>query len=90
MRIITKKRLDEFAALHPDSAVPLKFWHDVIKSNDFSSPQEVISIFNTADYVGNGRLVFNIARNKYRIVAKFEFHPKAQLVFIKFVGTHSE
>ncbi len=90
MRIITKKRLEEFASLYPDSAVPLKFWHDVIKSNNFSTPQEVISIFNTADYVGNDRLVFNIARNKYRLIAKFEFHPKAQLVFIKFVGTHSE
>ena len=90
MRIITKKRLEEFAAHYPDAAVPLKFWHDVIKSNNFQTPQEVIAVFNTADYVGNNRIVFDIARNIFRLIAKFEFHPKAQLVFVKFVGTHSE
>jgi len=90
MRIITKKRLEEFAALYPDAAVPLKFWYDVIKNSSFHNPQEVITVFNTADYVGNNRIVFNIARNKYRLIAKFEFHPKVQLVFVKFVGTHKE
>lgn len=90
MRIITKKRLEEFTTLHPDAVVSLKFWYDVIKNSNFYTPQEVIAVFNTADYVGNNRIVFNIARNKYRLIAKFEFHPKAQLVFIKFVGTHQE
>ena len=90
MRIITKKRLEEFCAEHPDAAIPLKFWYDVIKSGDFYTPQEVVSVFNSADYVGNNRVVFNIARNKYRLIAKFEFHPKAQLAFIRFVGTHTE
>lgn len=90
MRIITKKRLEEFIAFYPDAIVPLKFWYDIIKGNSFYSPQEVTAVFNTADYVGNNRIVFNIARNKYRLIAKFEFHPKAQLVFIKFVGTHRE
>ena len=90
MRIITKKRLEEFVARHPDAAVPLKFWYDVIKSNKFYNPQEVAAVFNTADYVGNNRIVFNIDRNKFRLVAKFEFHPKVQLVFVKFVGTHKD
>lgn len=90
MRIITKKRLEEFAVLYPDAVVSLKFWYDVVKNNNFNTPQEVIAVFNTADYVGNNRIVFNIFRNKYRLIAKFEFHPKAQLAFIKFVGTHQE
>jgi mRNA interferase HigB len=90
MRIITKKRLEDFCALYPDATIPLKFWYDVIKNNNFYTPQAVIAVFNTADYVGNNRIVFNISRNKYRLIAKFEFHPKAQLVFIKFVGTHRE
>lgn len=90
MRIITKKRLEAFCESCPDATVSLKFWHDVIKNSSFSSPQEVIAVFNTADFVGNNRIVFNIARNKYRLVAKFEFHPKAQLVFVRFIGTHKE
>ena len=90
MRIITKKRLGEFCALYPDATVPLKFWYDVIKSNNFYTPKEVTGVFNTADYVGNNRIVFNISRNKYRLIAKFEFDPRIQLVFIKFIGTHKE
>jgi mRNA interferase HigB len=50
----------------------------------------VIQTFSTADYVGNERLVFNIARNKYRLIAKFRFHPRAQRIYIRFIGTHAE
>lgn len=90
MRIITKKRLEDFCELYPDAIVPLKFWHDVVKNSTYLSPQEVVTVFNTADFVGNNRIVFNIARNKYRLVVKFEFHPKAQLAFVRFIGTHKE
>lgn len=90
MRIITKKRLEDFCESYPDAMVSLKFWYDVIKKSTFHSPQEVIAVFNTADFVGNNRMVFNIARNKYRLVVKFEFHPQVQLAFVRFIGTHKE
>ena len=38
--------------------------------------------------VGNGRVVFNIARNKYRLVVKFEY--ERQFAFVRFIGTHKE
>ena len=90
MRIITKKRLDDFVKQYPDAKASLKFWYDVVSTNSFFTIQEVIQVFNTADFVGNERLVFNIARNKYRLIAKFRFHPRAQRVYIRFIGTHSE
>ena len=90
MRIITKKRLEDFAKQYPDAKSALKFWYDIVTANNFYSAQEVIQVFKTADYVGNERLVFNLAHNKYRLIAKFKFHTKAQRVYIRFVGTHSE
>jgi mRNA interferase HigB len=90
VRIITKKRLDDFCKKFPDSQRALKFWYDVVNANSFHTVQEVIQLFNTADYVGNERIVFNIARNKYRLIAKFRFHPKAQRVYIRFIGTYAE
>ncbi|MFN4254219.1 MAG: type II toxin-antitoxin system HigB family toxin [Saprospiraceae bacterium] len=90
MRIITQKKLEAFCESYPDAAISLKFWHDVVKQSTFASPQEVIAVFNTADFVGNNRIVFNIAQNKYRLVVKFEFHSKAQLAFVRFIGTHKE
>ena len=54
----------------------------------FETPNQVIRHFKGADTVGNGRIVFNIARNKYRLIAKFEYEKK--LVFVRFIGTHKE
>lgn len=90
MRVITKKRLNDFIEEYPDAKTSLKFWYDTINENSYFSIQEVIQQFRTADYVGNGRIVFNIAHNKYRLIAKFKLHPKAQRVYIRFIGTHSE
>lgn len=54
----------------------------------FETPNQVINHFKGADTVGNGRIVFNISRNKYRLIAKFEYEKK--LVFVRFIGTHKE
>ena len=90
MRIITKKRLEDFSKQYPDAKTSLKFWYDIITANHFYSAQEVMQVFKTADYVGNERLVFNIAHNKYRLIAKFRFHLRAQRVYIRFIGTHAD
>lgn len=82
--------MEDFCKQHPDAQASLRFWYDVVNANSFFTIQEVIQMFNTADYVGNERIVFNIARNKYRLVAKFRFHPRAQRVYIRFIGTHTE
>lgn len=45
-------------------------------------------MFNSADYVGNDRFVFNIRGNRYRLVAMIFFDIRT--VFIRFLGTHAE
>jgi mRNA interferase HigB len=44
--------------------------------------------FNSVDYVGNQRYVFNIKGNSYRLVVAVKFTP--ELIYIRFVGTHDE
>jgi mRNA interferase HigB len=44
--------------------------------------------FPSADYVGNGRYVFNIQGNNYRIVAIAVF--LEGYLKMRFVGTHAE
>lgn len=46
----------------------------------------MIRDFNSADYVADGRYVFNIRGNHYRVVARIHF--ASRTVFIRFVGTH--
>lgn len=73
---------------HPEARPSLEFWYDTIENLEFKTPNEVINHFKTADTVGNGRIVFNIAHNKFRLVAKFQY--EIQFVFVRFVGTHKE
>ena len=44
--------------------------------------------FPSADYVGNGRYVFNISGNNFRIVAVVLFI--GGILELRFVGTHAE
>jgi mRNA interferase HigB len=88
MRILSKGTLRNFWEEYPDAKASLEFWYDVINSSEFQTPNEVISSFKGADTIGNNRIVFNIARNKYRLIVKFEY--QYQFAFVRFIGTHKE
>ncbi|MES2795496.1 MAG: type II toxin-antitoxin system HigB family toxin [Bacteroidota bacterium] len=86
MRIVAKSTLKEFWETYTDSKIGLLSWYEQMKNEEFETPQEVILNFKGADFVGNNRIVFNIAKNKYRLIVSFNFTFKA--CYIKFVGTH--
>jgi len=44
--------------------------------------------FRSASIVGNNRIVFNIAGNKYRIVVQVNY--AYRMFCVRFVGTHRE
>lgn len=88
MRIFSKGTLRRFWEEYPDAKPSLEFWYDTIENGDFEYPSDIIALFKNADTVGNGRIVFNIARNKYRLIAKFQYDLK--FVFVRFIGTHKE
>ena len=86
MVIITKSRLHEFAAIHSDAEDALDDWFRKTRDADWSSFQDVKQTFNSADYVGNSRYVFNIRGNRYRLVALIHFNRRT--LYIRFIGTH--
>ena len=88
MVIIAKSALTRFALRHKDTIVPLKEWYDTVSNVDWSNINDVKMTFNSADYVGNERFVFNIKGNRYRLVAAVIF--SIRTVYIKFIGTHAE
>lgn len=88
MRIHSLKTLKIFWTKYPDAEIGLKYWFGKVEAGKYNNPQEIISVFKGADYVGNERIVFNIAKNKFRLIAAFNF--SFQLCYVKFVGTHKE
>ncbi len=88
MIIANKELLDDFVQTHVQATKPLNKWIEVVKAAQWKNHAELKSSFPSADYVKNGRYVFNIAGNNYRIVAVVIFI--GRVMNIRFVGTHAE
>ena len=90
MRIIARSTLKSFweKSDYQDSEQQLKAWHKVITERDWKDAHEITQYFTDADHVGNGRIVFNICRNKYRLIVAFRYDRK--IGFIRFAGTHKQ
>ncbi|WP_338409571.1 type II toxin-antitoxin system HigB family toxin [uncultured Flavobacterium sp.] len=87
MRIITYKRIQEFSEKHSDSKIPLNVWYYTTNAKSWKKLSDIKQDFNSVDYVGNNRYVFNIKGNDYRLIAIISFN--AQKVYIRFIGTHA-
>ena len=60
MRIVTYKRIQEFATKHPNTQAPLNVWYHTITAKSWQNLTDIKHDFNSVDYVGNHRYVFNI------------------------------
>ena len=78
----------DFIAKHADADVALRDWYKRTTKAEWSNLADIKQMFNTVDYVGNDRYVFDIKGNNYRIVAIVLFINKK--VYMRFIGTHKE
>lgn len=88
MKVIGRRTLRAFWDQHPDAEEPLKNWYQLAKSATWASPHQVKAVLGSADFIGDGRAVFNIGGNKYRLVVRFWFQGKR--AYIRHVLTHAE
>ena len=88
MRIVTFARIKEYSKSIPITKIALEEWHYKTKKASWENVTDVKNTFNSADYIGNNRFVFNIKGNHYRLVAIVIF--ASQKVYIRFIGTHNQ
>ncbi len=88
MRIYSRRTLRTFWEEHPNAKASLEFWYETVENSDFDYPSDIIARFKNADIIGNRHIVFNIARNKYRLIVKFEYQRRS--AYVRFIGTHKE
>jgi mRNA interferase HigB len=92
MRIITRKRLREFAQRHPDAAEPLQQWYRLVREAEWQNLQEVRCVYRHADAVtvasGNTVTVFNVCGNKYRLIGAI--HYNRQRIYVLRLLRHAE
>ena len=87
-RIIAKRTLREFWDKHTDTEQYLKTWYETAKNANWNSPNDIKATNVNASILKEGRVVFNIKGNSYRLIVKFNY--ERQWAFIRFVGTHAE
>jgi mRNA interferase HigB len=89
MRIIAKKRLDEYGKKYGHKAsVQLQAWYQEAKEANWRSPQDILDRYHSADIVNGETAIFNICHNQYRLIVNIWFAGRE--VYIKFFGTHAE
>lgn len=91
MRVIAKQTLREFWERRPRNAAaktPLQDWHAQVSAADWATPSDVKAQYADASILRGGRVVFNIAGNKYRLVVRINY--AYRVVYVRFIGTHAE
>jgi mRNA interferase HigB len=71
-----------------DAREPMMAWFRQVRQADWSKPAEVKRDIRSSSILKDGRAVFNIAGNKYRIVVWINYHYR--VVYIRFIGTHRQ
>ena len=87
MHVISRKALQQFWEQHPDSKTALARWFQIVRRTTFKDFASLRRTFPTADLVDRFT-VFNIAGNKYRLVASIHFNRGK--IYIRHVLTHRE
>jgi mRNA interferase HigB len=90
VRIIARRTLQDFwtDARYRDAEQPLRAWFTEVKRAVWHTPAELKAAHRNASFLANNRVVFNIAGNEHRLVVAVKY--TAQIVFIRFVGTHAQ
>jgi mRNA interferase HigB len=91
MRIIALSTLKAFWEEHPeykDAKEPTLAWYRHALAAAWSTPADVKQDFRNASFLKDGRVVFNIAGNKYRLVVWINY--AYRMVYIRFIGTHAQ
>jgi mRNA interferase HigB len=91
MRVIALSTIKRFVESRPgfaDAREPALAWYRQALKANWKSPAELKRDVGTASILKDGRAVFNIAGNKYRIVAWINY--PYRVVYIRFIGTHGQ
>ncbi|MBX3569146.1 MAG: type II toxin-antitoxin system HigB family toxin [Rhizobiaceae bacterium] len=89
MQIIARRTLKAFWERHNQAEGPLTAWYMVVSRARWNGPADVKAMFGTSvDLVGDNRVIFDIAGNRYRLIVHVAY--PFRRVLIKFVGTHAE
>ena len=88
MHVYSKKILRQFWEKHNDAEQQLKTWYKEVSQASWQNPNEIKAEYIKASILKNGRVVFNICGNSYRLIVDINY--QNSWCFVRFIGTHSD
>ena len=88
MKILVKKTILHYIHKYPAAQTPLLIWYSEFSKYEFSTFNELKSVYGTASVVNKNRVIFNIKGNDFRLVVSINFLQNA--CYIIWFGTHKE
>src|SRR5690606_5320795 len=88
MNIIVRRSILYYSDKYPPAKNALLMWYNEFLKQDFGSFNELKAIYGNASIAGNGRVIFNVKGNDYRLIVSVNFHQRA--AYIIWFGTHNE
>lgn len=88
MKVLVKRTIHYYISKYPNAANAFLMWETELSKQQFDSFNDLKKVFGNASIVSNGRVVFNIKANDFRLVVSVNF--KQQACYIIWFGTHKE
>jgi mRNA interferase HigB len=82
------KEFWESSSRYADVEAPLRAWYAEVRRATWKSPTDIKAKYRSASILKSSRVVFNIAGNKYRLVAYIRYD--LGRIYVRFVGTHEQ
>lgn len=82
------KRVIDFADRNPDVRQPALAWRSEVEDAEWKSPHDVRERYPNASFIGDGRVVFNLRGNRFRLDVKISY--KNNTVLVVRIGTHAD
>ncbi len=92
IHIIRQKAVENHISDHPDSVIYFKTWLDLIQAADWDTPDDILTTFGSASFLGNGSalIAFQITGSVWQLIAKYDFTKTRIHLTVGWIGTTSE
>jgi mRNA interferase HigB len=88
INIVTKGTILKYCEKYPSANTALEQWYYEFRRFDFKHFNDLKAIYPGASILTNGRVIFNIKGNEFRLIVRINFFAKA--LYIIWFGTHKE
>jgi mRNA interferase HigB len=88
VKVLGRDKLEMMKRKHPTSRSPLSAWEAEVRAARWRNWADMKAAYPSASWLENGRVVFNIKGNDFRLVARVHF--QLGQVLIEQAGTHAD